>query len=372
MTRKWLRWLPAAIVPVVVVGGAIAFPLQADADIQLPDKSPAEVLAMVGTSTVRDFSGTVEQTSQLGLPQIPSSMDPGSSTLSALDLITSNHTARVYVDGTKVDGAKKVRVQVMTSLAEQDFVRNGNDIWTYNSDDNSATHTTLSGTDDRSKPHSAKPDGSGTAPTPAQLADRLISAITPSTDVTVGKNTRVAGRSAYDLVLKPRSSTTLVGSVSIAVDAKTGLPLSVAVMATGQKDPAFSVAFTQLTLATPSSALFDFSPPSGAKVTEHAVSPGTGHPSAPKQPGAAPDPDKRGAKKQITTTGSGWSTIVSAPASALPSELTASSLLSTATTKVTGGRLLSTSLLNVLLTTDGRVFAGSVPLAQLQAAASAK
>jgi outer membrane lipoprotein-sorting protein len=366
MTRKWLRWLPAAIVPVVVVGGAIAFPLQADADIQLPDKSPAEVLAMVGTSTVRDFSGTVEQTSQLGLPQIPSSMDPGSSTLSALDLITSNHTARVYVDGTKVDGAKKVRVQVMTSLAEQDFVRNGNDIWAYNSDDNSATHTTLSGTDDRSKPHSAKPDGSGTAPTPAQLADRLISAITPSTDVTVGKNTRVAGRSAYDLVLTPRTGTTLVGSVSIAVDAKTGLPLSVAVMATGQKDPAFSIAFTQLTLATPSSALFDFSPPSGAKVTEHAVSPG-GHPATSKQ-----HPDKQGAKKQITTTGSGWSTIVSAPASALPSELTASGLLSTATTKVTGGRLLSTSLLNVLLTTDGRVFAGSVPLAQLQAAANAK
>jgi outer membrane lipoprotein-sorting protein len=364
MTRKWLRWLPAAIVPVVVVGGAIAFPLQADADIQLADKSPAEVLAMVGNSTVRDFSGTVEQTSQLGLPQIPSSMDPGSSSLSALDALTSNHTARVYVDG-----PKKVRVQVMSTMAEQDFVRNGNDIWAYNSEDKSATHTTLSGTDSGSKSDSVRPDGSGTATTPAQLAERFISAVTPSTDVTVGKNTKVAGRSAYDLVLKPRTGTTLVGSVSIAVDAKTGLPLSVAVMATGQKDPAFSVAFTQLTLATPSSGLFDFSPPSGAKITEHTLSPGSGHATTPKQPGAVtPDPDA----KQPTTTGSGWSTIVSAPASALPSELTASSLLSVATTKVTGGRLLSTSLLNVLLTTDGRVFAGSVPLAQLQAAANAK
>jgi outer membrane lipoprotein-sorting protein len=361
MARKWLRWLPAAIVPVVVVGGAIAFPLQADADIQLPDKSPAEVLAMVGTSTVRDFSGTVEQTSQLGLPQIPSSMDPGSSTLSALDLITSNHTARVYLSG-----PQKVRVQVMTAMAEQDFVRNGNDIWAYNSDDKTATHTTLSGTPgtpDTPKPDSAKPHGSGAASTPAQLAKRFISAVTPSTNVTVGKNTRVAGRAAYDLVLTPRSGTTLVGSVSIAVDAKTGLPLSVAVMATGQKDPAFSVAFTQLTLAAPAAGLFDFTPPSGAKVTEHTASPG-GHPAVPKQPTAE--------AKQVSTTGSGWSTIVSAPASVLPSELTASSLLSTATTKVAGGRLLSTSLLNVLLTTDGRVFAGSVPLAQLQAAANAK
>lgn len=363
MARKWRRWLPAAIVPVVVVGAAIAFPLQAEADIQLPDKSPAEVLAMIGNSTVRDFSGTVQQTSQLGLPQIPSSMDPGSRTLSALDALTSNHTARVYLNG-----PQKVRVQVMTSLAEQDLVRKGSDVWTYSSKDNSATHTTLSGTDVGAKPH-----GSGTAMTPTQLADRAISAITPSTSVTVGKTMKVAGRSAYDLVLRPRTSTTLVASVSIAVDAKTGLPLSVAVTAKGQKDAALSVAFTQLTLGAPAAGLFDFSPPSGAKVTEHTVSPGTGHPTVPKQPGAVtPDPDKQAAKKQVTTTGSGWSTIISAPASALPSDLTASSLLSSATTKVSGGRLLSTSLLNVLLTTDGRVFAGSVPLAQLQAAANAK
>jgi outer membrane lipoprotein-sorting protein len=339
----------------VVVGAAIAFPLQAEAGIQLADKSPAEVLAMIGNSTATDFSGTVDQTSQLGLPQIPSSMDPGSATLTTLDALTSNHTARIYVDG-----AKKVRVQVMTSLAEQDFVRNGNDIWAYDSKDNTATHTTLSAT-----PKSDAENGADGTATPAQLADRFIAAVTPSTDVTVGKNTTVAGRSAYDLVLKPRTGTTLVASVSIAVDAKTGLPLSVAVMANGQSDPAFSVAFTDLTIGTPSASLFDFTPPSGAKVTEHTV---VGHPTTPKQPGAAtPDSDK-----QVTKIGSGWSTIVSAPASALPSELTDSSLISTATTAVDGGRLLSTSLLNVLLTTDGRVFAGSVPLAQLQAAANAK
>jgi outer membrane lipoprotein-sorting protein len=361
MARKWLRWLPAAIVPVVVVGAAIAFPLQAEAGVQLADKSPAEVLAMIGNSTATDFSGTVDQTSQLGLPQIPSSMDPGSATLTALDALTSNHTARVYVDGTKVDGTKvdgtqKVRVQVMTSMAEQDFVRNGSDIWAYDSKDNTATHTTLSAT-----LKSGTDDGADGMATPAQLADRFIAAITPSTDVTVGKDTTVAGRSAYDLVLKPRTGTTLVASVSIAVDAKTGLPLSVAVMANGQSDPAFSVAFTDLTIGTPAASLFDFTPPSGAKVTEHTVA---GHPT---QPSATPDSDN-----QVTKTGSGWSTIVSAPASALPAELTDSTLISAATTAVDGGRLLSTSLLNVLLTTDGRVFAGSVPLAQLQAAANAK
>ena len=38
-----------------------------------------------------------------------------------------------------------------------------------------------------------------------------------------------------------------------------------------------------------------------------------------------------------------------------------------ATTAVPGGRLLHTALVNVLVTSDGRVFAGSVPLERLQA-----
>jgi hypothetical protein len=38
---------------------------------------------------------------------------------------------------------------------------------------------------------------------------------------------------------------------------------------------------------------------------------------------------------------------------------------------VAGGRLLSTSLLNILLTDDGRAFVGSVPVERLQAVATA-
>jgi hypothetical protein len=47
-------------------------------------------------------------------------------------------------------------------------------------------------------------------------------------------------------------------------------------------------------------------------------------------------------------------------------------LLRQATVAVPGGRAISTSLLNVLLTDDGRMFVGSVPLERLQAAAAAR
>jgi hypothetical protein len=84
-------------------------------------------------------------------------------------------------------------------------------------------------------------------------------------------------------------------------------------------------------------------------------------------------------------TGSGWDSIVefparstspdaAAPGAGIPSidALLTDPLLRQATVTVPEGRAISTSLLNVLFTDDGRVFAGSVPLERLQAAAAAR
>jgi hypothetical protein len=89
------------------------------------------------------------------------------------------------------------------------------------------------------------------------------------------------------------------------------------------------------------------------------------------------------AGKSVSVTGSGWETVVGfrtgvpnagAPSSAAPSidTLLLDPLLRQATVTVPGGRAISTSLVNVLLTDDGRVFAGSVPLERLQTAAAAR
>jgi hypothetical protein len=62
--------------------------------------------------------------------------------------------------------------------------------------------------------------------------------------------------------------------------------------------------------------------------------------------------------------------VIELPAGGIPANALESPLLAQATTSVDGGRLLSTSLVNVLLTNDGRIFAGSVPADTLQAAAA--
>ncbi|WP_242702089.1 LolA family protein [Arthrobacter cavernae] len=365
--RVWQRWLPAAVVPLALAAATLTASLQAGAAVTLPEKSAAEVLAMIGTSDVRALSGTLEQHSELGLPELPRTGPtavPGAA--SVLELLTGSRTARVYLDG-----PDKARLQLMDQLAERDVVLNGRELWLYNSADNSAAHAKLPVTKLPGAPGSkpARP----AMPTPEELAQHLLAAIDPGTEVTVGQPSRVAGRSAYHLVLDPRSSETLVDSVAIDVDSETGLPLGVELRARGQAEPAFKLAFTELSLAVSDAGLFSFVPPPGATVKELAS---PAKPAAPPMPGTKradpampPLPELPGgpAAGGITVSGSGWDTVIGLPpGTAAPGT---DPLLAQATQAVPGGRAVSTALATVLLLDDGRVYAGLVPLERLQSAA---
>ncbi|MEO6201164.1 MAG: sigma-E factor regulatory protein RseB domain-containing protein [Cryobacterium sp.] len=354
MIRVWQRWAPAAVAAVVVTAGALSIPLQAGAAVDLPDKTPHEVMTMVGESTVRSLSGTVEQTSNLGLPDLSAG---GSHAIegaaSALELLTGSHTLRVFVDG-----PDKSRVQVLDGLAERDMIRNGSDVWFWDFRKNTATHLAVpeNDTSDLVKPDDAR--------TPGTLAQHFLDAVDTSTTVTVDKDTQVAGRSAYDLVLTPRSKDTLVGSVSIAVDSETGLPLRVQVTARGETEPAFQVEFTKLNLQTPNADLFSFEPPPGATVKEQAL------PERAAKDDHQPGNDASARDFPGDVSGTGWDSVIELPAGTASDELTSSPLFAQVTEAVDGGRVLSTTLMNVLITGDGRIFAGSVPLERLQSAAT--
>jgi outer membrane lipoprotein-sorting protein len=348
MNRTWLKWTPAVAVPAVIAVGVLAVPLQAGAAVDLPEKSPQAVLELAAGSTVDTFSGTLEQTSDLGLPELPSTGDAATGEFAdALDLLSGDHTVRVYQNG-----AEQSRVQVQDTMSERNLIQNGSDLWLYDSADNTVTHTTL--------PAGAEAETPEKSYTPAELAQTFLDEVSPTTIVSLGENTQVAGRSAYELVLTPNTDATLVGSVAIAVDAENGMPLRVEVDAGDATEPAISVAFTSLSLQAPAADLFDFTPPEGAAVTEETL------PS--KDEMQHPEGDRSG----IAVIGTGWDAVVSVPAvdAEALAELTASPLYSQLTDAVDGGRALSSTLVSVLVTDDGRVFAGSVPVQRLQAAAA--
>jgi outer membrane lipoprotein-sorting protein len=391
MNPRTLRWLPAAAVPVVVVAAALAVPAIAASPPNLPGKSAQEILELVAGSRDTAYSGTVEQSSDLGIPALPEAGPGGGGTdgsdavSSALELLTGSHEARVYVGGRDT-----ARIQLMETLAERDVVHNGSSVWFYDSAENTAVHVTLPDGDPATLPPLPTD-----ADTPAELAQRLIDAVEPSTTITVGDTARIAGRAAYTVTLTPDSDTTLVGSASLSVDAETGLPLAASIASSaGAADdsPAFSVAFTDIDFTAPDASLFDFTPPAGAEVTEKSVDDAhTGSGDAAAEPHASGGP-----ATSPSIIGSGWDTIVEVPADGMTPTATpgdgagsddtgsddtgsadtgaandAATLLDQLTTEVPGGRVLETTLVSVLVTTDGRVFAGAVPAEQLQAAALA-
>ena len=337
------RWIPAAVVPAVIVVAAVAAPAVANADPALPEKSPAQVLELIAQSHGVPFSGTIEQSSALGLPDASAfGSAPGSdSASSALELLTGSHTANVFVGGTSTQ-----RVQVLDRFAERDAIRNGDSVWLYDSDKKEAVHSTRAAGD-------TAPDSP--AITPAEAAEKLLGAVAPSTAVEVVDTARVAGRPAYELRLTPNDADTLVGSVVLTVDSETGLPLGASITAAGASDPAFSVHFSKISFAAPDAALFDFTPPSDVTVKEHTVA--TPAPGAAADPGTAPKP---------TIVGDGWDAVAVFPAGtvgvgSLPKQLT---------TAVDGGRAVSTSLVSVLVTDDGRVLVGAVSTERLVAVAA--
>ena len=358
MPSPWTRWIPAALVPVVAIAGVVLVPMAADATPTLSEKSPEQVLEFIAGSADAQYSGTVEQDSQLGLPDLSSlgsgyrgenATDPSIS--AALDLLTGANSARVFVGGPDTS-----RIQVTDTLAERVVIRNGAEAWTYDSESNAVQHVTAAG--------GARPD-TGVTETPAEIATKLIAAIDSSTSVTVSETARVAGRPVYQLVLTPTDDATLVGSVILSVDSESGLPLDVRIFAAGQTDPAFSVGFSSIEFGAPDAGLFTFTPPAGATVDERTIDLDSGT-----------KPEKEDAAKP-EVSGAGWSSIVELPAGSATDggvgdtgESTPSGLLDQILTPVSDGRALETSLVSVLLTTDGRVFVGAVSLDQLQAAAA--
>jgi outer membrane lipoprotein-sorting protein len=364
-----VRWsAPVGVVGVVTAAALLPSTTTASAHPELPARSAAQLLADVAGSKVNALSGTVVATARLGLPELPAQSSSGAA--SPLALISGSHTIKVWLDG-----PQRQRVAVISQLAEYDVVRNGRNAWTYTSQSNEVTHATLPMEAAPSTSTKARGDGGtagnpGSYATPSAAANAALKAVGPTTVVKVDRTARVAGRPAYSLVLIPRDARSLVASVRIAIDSATKTPLRVQVWATRDRaKPAVEVGFTDVRFRRPAASVFAFSAPPGASVQQ--LQTPAGHPSSRGQGRSSADAPQ--------VVGTGWTAVAvvkTSPAatktdrrgSPVGGESTAA--LDKLTTRVTGGRLLTTSLFSALLTDDGRMLIGTVAPQQLEKVAA--
>lgn len=391
MNRTLARWTVPAVAGVAVVA-AVTIPTLASADpADLPDRTPSELVAAIAEAEPVPMSGSAVYTARLGLPEIPAELTGGAD---PLNLLSGSSTIRMWTDA-----ESRSRVSLLGATSEYSVVTDGAEAWTYSSGSHEVTHLTL-GPETRlrlaeAEEEQAAAEAAGTVPTPQELAQDALARAEEHSDVTVVDPVVVAGRDAYQVVVTPTDAGTLVDRIVIAVDGETLVPLSVQVWSTEATDaPAVELAYTDVSFAAPSDAALTFSVPSGAEVTEKVVELGEGDVSS-HGTGELPE--------GTTVTGEGFATVVEregvdieglisgdpeaiadelddspfggGPGGDLAGEFAGGSDLDTAalyeqlTTPVDGGRLLSTTLLSVLITDDGRVLVGAVPSQTLLEAA---
>jgi outer membrane lipoprotein-sorting protein len=374
-----LHWAAPFVVAAVIGLVALAPTLSAGAATpSLAALTPQQLLVKVQQTNVNTLSGNIRLTANLGIPNLGSLAGAAGrgAAFNPLDLLSGSHDARVWLDG-----PDRQRIAMASTLAETDVIHSGADVWTWVSTGSVVNHWHSTSTAKPSGKPNVEPK-TGTMPTPDQAAKLLLEQITPSTSVTVTTPAYVAGRSVYELVLRPNAKESTVHHVGIAVDSATGLPLQVSLFAKGPSKPtlALQLGFTSVSFSRPAASTFNFTPPPNSHVTTNASAlnafggarrerqgpdevAGTG--------GIAPMPVPQTPNQagQTKVVGRDWTQIVIATnTGALPAQ---ANMLLKAATPVNGGRLVQSSLINVLLLYDGRVVAGAVTPAALEAAASA-
>ncbi|MEU5100382.1 DUF2092 domain-containing protein [Streptomyces sp. NPDC020996] len=382
--RKAARY----VVPVAVVGVAAAtiglVPALADSgDPDLPKISAQQLIEKIAKSDVQQLSGTVKISTDLGLPDfggLESSLASGASgsggdgssadpSTKLPELASGTHTLRVAADG-----PEKQKLSLLEDAAEYSLFRNGKDVWGYDSKSNEVYHATDSGGAAREQRREDLPA------TPKDLTEDALKAVDDTTSVTVEGTAQVAGRDAYRLVVKPKQSGSTVGQITVAVDAKTGMPLKFTLTPASGGAAVVDAGFTQVSFAAPAASTFDFTPPKGAKITEGGAggAGGTGGTTGHARKG---DGGTEGlgqgfgqGSDGLNVIGEGWNSVAvfdnggqgvpSGSGSGSGADGAFGGFLDSLGDKVSGsfgsGTVFKTRLINALVTDDGKVYVGAV------------
>jgi outer membrane lipoprotein-sorting protein len=393
-------------VPVAVAGVAAAtislVPALADAgDPSLPSITAEQLLTKIAASDTQTVDGTVKVTTDLGLPSALSggaagglfsgaaasggpdgggSGSPAAPQARLTQLLAGTHTLHVAADG-----PDRQKISLIEPAAEYSVFHDGTQLWAYDSASDQAYHQTLPAPAQRQQPDGGLPEDFPA--TPQAAARQILAAADGTSAITVDGTARVAGHSAYELLVTPQhADRTTVGSVRIAVDAKTGVPLKVSLTPRSGGKAVFDVGFTRVGFAKPAASTFTFTPPKGVKVTEGGTAGQDTH--------RRPDAPRDGAGVQPTLLGKGWDSIavIESPGG-LPDKTgkaggtggdawnggrggagEGGSPLEAFGQRVNGsfgsGTLFHTRLVNALLTDKGTLYVGAVTQSALTDAAN--
>ncbi len=260
--------IAAVVVVAVVTTAAIGIAtVRAQPAPSLPPVTADRLLAssIAALASPHSVSGDVRTRLDVGLPEIPAGLSGaarGVGITNVLGSIVGDQRFRVW---SSPDG---IRVQHMMDLQEQDLVANRAEAWFWDSATSTAVKLRAAGVTAAVPAPPTDVAAQMANVDPVVLAKHVLGLASTCGDVTVSDTAVVAGRDAYVLRFTPVSHTTLVGDVTIAIDAQTRLPLDVSIVPVGGSQPAVEAGFTSVSFGAVDPSMFAFVPPADASVRD--------------------------------------------------------------------------------------------------------
>jgi hypothetical protein len=326
--------------------------------------SAAALRARIIASARVPYSGYVESTADLGLPQLPDLQDV--STLA--DGVTEQYAW--------YRSPRHWRADTLTAGGESDVYQVGATTYLWNFSLNLLTQVV--------GPAAVRLPRAADLLPPA-LAARLLGLASPADRLRRLPSRRIAGVDAAGLELSPASAATTVGAIDIWADPRSGLPVAVTVYPRGSAKPVLNTVFLQVRQQMPAlatvtphpSAAVDFATASLGSLNR-LLDGGRGHPWPPELGGLGLQPAPGGLSAvAFYGTGYGRLALLNLPGRTGRQAVSAATSAGAGGLTVTGGTeiVVATPLLTVDLATADRfggitfLLAGSVTPKVLEAAA---
>jgi outer membrane lipoprotein-sorting protein len=299
---------------VVVIGisvTALAFALSTG-PTPPPKPLPEAIHDALSAAPVEGVSANIQLTDHLLEGASLTSGDDGSAggQLASSPLVAGS-SGRMWVSK---DG--RVRLELQSEKGDTQVLYDGHTVSIYDASSNTLyrytvpAHESGSGASDsscdelpvgQSCSHTGRPEGADEHEPPS--VDKIEEAIAHLTHVNVSgaTPTDIAGRAAYTVRVSPKESGSLIGAGELSWDAANGVPLRAAIYSSTSSSPTIELAATSISYGPVAASVFEFTPPSNAKVEEIVL---------PKKDGSkSGDSSRSGDHPHVTASGQGITSI---------------------------------------------------------------
>ncbi len=236
-----------ALVAIAVTGTTIALAASGGGPVPPAKPLPQAIRSALLAPSVAGVSADIRFTNHL----VDAASLPGSD-----PLLTGAH-GRLWVSGDHM-----LRLELQSNQGDAQVLSDGRTISVYDASQNTVYRAKLP-----AKAGGSSTDKAEAPPSLAQIEAKLAE-LTRHTTLSGADPTNVAGQPAYNVRVSPRHDGGLLGRAELAWDATHGVPLRVAVYATGKSSPVLELEATNISYSSVPASTFDVSPPKGTKVVD--------------------------------------------------------------------------------------------------------